>query len=180
MIFHPTPLKDAYTIAWEPRADDRGLFARAFCAEEFARNGLVSTYVQANLSENRVAGTVRGMHFQKAPHAEVKVVRCVQGALYDVIIDIRPESPTYLQSFGTTLSADNGLLMYVPEGFAHGYQAITPGATAFYLVSSPYAPESESGLRFDDPTLNISWPMPVSSVSPKDAAWTLLPPRDSL
>jgi dTDP-4-dehydrorhamnose 3,5-epimerase len=174
MIFHPTPLKDAYTIAWEPRADDRGLFARAFCAEEFACNGLVSSYVQANLSENRVAGTVRGMHFQKPPHAEVKLVRCVRGAIYDVIVDIRPGSPTYLQSFGTTLSADNGLMMYVPTGFAHGYQSLADNSTAFYLVSVPYSPGSESGIRHNDPCVRVSWPLTITSISPKDSAWPFL------
>jgi len=175
MIFHPTPLKDAYTIAWEPRTDDRGLFARAFCAEEFARNGLVSTYVQANLSENRVAGTVRGMHFQKAPNAEVKLVRCVQGAIYDVIVDIRPESTSYLQWFGTTLSATNGLMMYVPKGFAHGYQTLENNSTAFYHVSDPYCPKAEGGIRYNDTRVAIQWPTPVTSVSAKDDSWPILP-----
>jgi dTDP-4-dehydrorhamnose 3,5-epimerase len=174
MIFEPTPLSGAYTIAWEPRSDDRGLFARAFCAEEFLREGLVSSYVQANLSDNHVAGTIRGMHFQKAPHAEVKLVRCVRGALYDVIVDIRPESSTYLECYGATLSAQNGLMMYVPEGFAHGYQSLEKGSTAFYLVSSPYIPGAEGGLRYDDPRLAIRWPIPITSISPKDLTWPLL------
>ena len=180
MIFHPVPLKDAYTIAWESRSDDRGLFARAFCADEFRREGLVSSFAQANLSENRIAGTVRGMHFQKAPHAEVKLVRCVKGAIYDVIVDIRPDSSTYLQWFGTTLSAENGLMMYVPEGFAHGYQSLEDQATAFYLVSTPYAPWAEGGLRHDDPHLAIRWPISVTSVSPKDVAWPLLSERSAV
>jgi dTDP-4-dehydrorhamnose 3,5-epimerase len=176
MIFHPTPLKDAYTIAWEPRTDDRGLFARAFCAEEFARNGLVSNYVQANLSENRVAGTVRGMHFQTPPHAEVKLVRCVRGAIYDVIVDIRPGSPTYFMWFGAVLSADNGLMMYVPEGFAHGYQTLADDSTAFYLVSKAYTPGSERGLRYDDHRIGINWLLPPEKVSLKDANWPLITP----
>jgi dTDP-4-dehydrorhamnose 3,5-epimerase len=180
MIFHPISLKDAYTIAWESRSDDRGLFARVFCADEFRREGLVSSFAQANLSENRRAGTVRGMHFQKAPHAEVKLVRCVKGAIYDVIVDIRPDSSTYLQWFGTTLSSENGLMMYVPEGFAHGYQSLEDHATAFYLVSTPYAPGAEGGLRHDDPHLAIRWPIPVTSVSPKDLEWPLLPERSSV
>lgn len=174
MIFNPTPLKGAYTIAWEPRSDDRGLFARAFCAEEFLNQGLVSSYVQANLSDNQLAGTIRGMHFQKAPHAEVKLVRCVRGALYDVIVDIRPESPSYLKCYGTTLSAANGLMMYVPKGFAHGYQSLEDGSTAFYLVSSPYVPGAEGGLRYDDPQLAIGWPTQITSISAKDSTWPLL------
>jgi len=180
MIFQPIPLKGAYAIAWEPRTDDRGLFARAFCAEEFRREGLVSSFVQANLSESSVAGAVRGMHFQKAPHAEVKVVRCVKGAIYDVIVDIRPDSSTYLQWFGAVLSAENGLMMYAPEGFAHGYQSLEDHATTFYLVSTPYAPGAEGGLRHDDPHLAIRWPIPVTSVSPKDLEWPLLPERSSV
>jgi dTDP-4-dehydrorhamnose 3,5-epimerase len=180
MIFHPAPLKDAYTIAGESRYDDRGLFARAFCADEFRREGLVHSFAQVNLSDNHRAGTIRGMHFQKAPHAEVKLVRCVKGAIYDVIVDIRPDSPTYLQWFGATLSAENGLMMYVPEGFAHGYQSLEDHATAFYLVSTPYAPGAEGGLRHDDPQLAIRWPISVTSVSPKDVAWPLLPERSSV
>jgi len=180
MIFQPIPLKGAYTIAWEPRTDDRGFFARVFCAEEFRREGLVSSFVQANLSESSVAGTVRGMHFQKAPHAEVKLVRCVKGAIYDVIVDIRPDSSTYLQWFGAILSADNGLMMYAPEGFAHGYQSLEDRAAALYLDSTPYAPRAEEGLRHDDPQLAICWPIPVTSISPKDAAWPHLPIRASV
>jgi dTDP-4-dehydrorhamnose 3,5-epimerase len=180
MIFHAIPLKDAYTIAWESRSDDRGLFARAFCADEFRRAGIIFSFAQANLTENRIAGTVRGMHFQKSPHAEVKLVRCVKGAIYDVIVDIRPDSSTYLQWFGTTLSAENGLMMYVPEGFAHGYQSLEDHATVFYLVSTPYAPGAEGGLRHDDPHLAIRWPIPVTSVSPKDVEWPLLLERSSV
>ena len=176
MIFQPTTLKGAYTIAWEPRADDRGFFARAYCAEEFSLHGLVSTFVQANLTENRVAGTVRGMHFQKPPYAEVKLVRCVRGAIYDVIVDIRPRSPTYLTWYAALLSAENGLMMYVPEGFAHGYQTLTDDSTAFYLVSTAYTPGSEGGLRYDDRRLGIDWPLPAKKVSPKDAHWPLITP----
>ena len=176
MIFQPTPLKDAYTIAWEPRTDDRGHFARAYCAEEFAKQGLVPTYVQANLSENRVAGTVRGMHFQKPPDAEVKLVRCMRGSIYDVIVDIRPGSPTYLMWFGAILSANNGLMMYVPEGFAHGYQTLENDSTAFYLVSAAHSPGSEGGLRYDDPRIGVNWPLAPKSLSFKDANWPLIAP----
>jgi len=178
MLFHPTPLADAYTVTWQAREDDRGLFARAFCAEEFGREGLCTSFVQANISTNRWAGTVRGMHFQKPPHAEVKLVRCIKGEIYDVIVDMRPDSPTYLRWFGTELTEANGQMMYVPEGFAHGYQAVTADASVFYLVSTAYAPHAESGLRYDDPRVAIQWPLPITSVSPKDGSWPLLLPHE--
>ena len=150
------------------------MFARAFCAKEFATHGLETAYVQANISTNARAGTVRGMHFQRAPDAEVKLVRCVKGEIYDVIVDMREGSQTYMRAFGAELSDDNGLTMYVPKGFAHGYQALSDGATVFYMVSAFYAPQSEGGLRFDDPKLAIKWPRAVADVSDKDAKWPLL------
>ena len=174
MRFTPTGLAGAHLIHLEPRVDERGLFARAFCAREFAAQGLETSYVQANISTNARAGTVRGMHFQRAPDAEVKLVRCVKGAIYDMIVDMREGSPTYLRSFGAELSDDNGLTMYVPKGFAHGYQALSDGASVFYMVSAFYAPQSEGGLRFDDPKLAIKWPRAVADVSDKDAKWPLL------
>lgn len=174
--FAPTSLAGACLVHLEPRVDERGLFARAFCAKEFAAQGLETSFVQANISTNTHAGTVRGLHFQRAPHAEVKLVRCVKGALYDVIIDMRQGSDSYLRWFGTELNEDNGLMMYVPKGFAHGYQALTDGATAYYMVSAFYAPQAEGGLRFDDPRLAIEWPRAVSEISDKDAQWPLLPP----
>jgi dTDP-4-dehydrorhamnose 3,5-epimerase len=176
MKFEPTPLAGAYLVHLEPRADQRGMFARAFCAEEFAAAGLESSFVQANMSTNTHAGTVRGMHFQRAPHAEAKLVRCIKGAIYDVIVDMREGSATQFRWFGAELSEDNGLAMYVPKGFAHGYQALTDGATVFYFVGAFYAPQSEGGLRFDDPVLSIEWPRAVADVSAKDAAWPLLAP----
>jgi dTDP-4-dehydrorhamnose 3,5-epimerase len=151
------------------------MFARAFCAQEFSAQGLETAFVQANISTTARAGTVRGMHFQREPHAEVKLVRCVKGAIYDVIVDMREGSQTYLRWFGAELSDDNGLAMYVPKGFAHGYQALTDSATAFYMVSAYYAPQAESGLRCDDPRLAIAWPRAVSDLSDKDAKWPLLP-----
>ena len=174
MRFSPTGLAGAYLIHLEPRVDERGLFARAFCAREFAAQGLETSYVQTNISINARAGTVRGMHFQRAPDAEVKLVRCVNGAIYDVIVDMREGSQTYLRAFGAELSDGNGLMMYVPKGFAHGYQALSDGAGVFYMVSAFYAPQSEGGLRFDDPKLAIAWPRPVADVSGKDAKWPLL------
>lgn len=174
MIFTPLPLDGAYLIELERRADARGMFARAFCRDEFAEHGLITEIAQCNLSTNVRAGTLRGLHFQRAPHAEVKLVRCVRGALYDVIVDVRDGSPTYGRWYGAELTEDGGEMMYVPEGFAHGYQALTDGAAAFYMVSAPYAPEAEGGLRYDDPALGIQWPQPVTDLSEKDAGWPLL------
>jgi dTDP-4-dehydrorhamnose 3,5-epimerase len=174
VLFNKTPLEGAYLIELEPRRDDRGHFARAFCAKEFADHGLETSIVQANLSMNAKAGTVRGMHFQRPPHAEVKLVRCVVGELYDVIVDLRENSPTYLEWFGATLSQENGAMMYVPRGFAHGYQSLTDGATAHYMVSASYVASAEGGVRHDDPAIGIKWPGPVVDISPKDGSWPLL------
>lgn len=174
MIFNNTPLHGAYTIALDPRTDSRGYFARAFCAQEFSDHGLETDFVQANISVNEKVGLVRGMHFQTGDNAEVKLVRCVRGAIYDVIADLRPKSPSYLQWFGAELSEDNGLTMYVPQGFAHGYQSLTEGATAHYMVSAYYAPHSEGGVRHNDPAIGIRWPHAVTDLSDKDANWPLL------
>jgi len=174
MKFTPIPIAGGCLIGIEPRFDQRGMFARAFCAQEFAAHGLEISFVQANISTSKRSGTVRGMHFQREPHAEVKLVRCTKGAIYDVIVDMREASETRFGWFGAELSEDNGLTMYVPKGFAHGYQTLTDGATAFYMVSAFYAPESEGGLRFDDPKLSIEWPRAVADISDKDATWPLL------
>jgi len=171
MKFSKTSLQDAVLIDLDKREDERGFFARTFCAEEFANAGLVTSFPQANHSFNRKAGTLRGMHYQKAPHGEVKVVRCVAGAIHDVIIDLRPESPSYLQWEGFELTAANGRMLYVPSGFAHGFQTLTDAAEVTYMVSHPYTPGAEGGLRFDDPAFAITWPRPVSTISEKDAAW---------
>jgi dTDP-4-dehydrorhamnose 3,5-epimerase len=171
MIFHQTPLPDVVLIGLQPRIDDRGAFARIFCADEFKKHGLETQFVQANISKNTNAGTVRGMHFQHEPQAEVKLVHCIAGSIYDVVIDIRKDSATYLKWFGAELSQDNGMMMYVPRGFAHGYQALTDGATVHYMVSAFYAPNAEGGLRHNDPVIGIQWPLPISDVSTKDAAW---------
>jgi dTDP-4-dehydrorhamnose 3,5-epimerase len=175
MRFTPTSLAGAFLIHLDPRVDARGMFARAFCAQEFAGQGLETTFVQANISNNIRAGTVRGLHFQRAPHSEVKLVRCVKGKIYDVIVDMREKSPTYLRWFGTELADDNGLMVYVPKGFAHGYQTLSDGASVYYMVSTFYAPQAEGGLRHDDPKLAIVWPRAVSDVSDKDVQWPLLP-----
>lgn len=174
MIFTEGALPGTYLIDPERKADDRGYFARMFCQEEFAAHGLNQTVAQANLSFNEKRGTLRGMHFQAAPHREVKVVRCMQGALYDVIVDVRPDSDTRGQWMGVELTAENGRALYVPEGFAHGYLTLTDDTEAVYFVSSFYTPGAERGLRYDDPKIGIEWPIPVSVISEKDQSWPAL------
>ena len=171
MIFRETPLQGAYVIELEERNDERGFFARSFCMREFEAHGLKATVAQCNLSYNHKAGTLRGMHYQLPPATEAKLVRCTRGRIYDAIIDLRPESETYLQHFGLELSEDNRKALYVPELFAHGYQALTDGAEVFYQVSEFYAPGMERGLRYDDPAFSIAWPMEVTIISDKDASW---------
>ena len=173
MQFTETKLKGAFIIDLEPRADARGFFARTFCANEFADHGLKPTVAQCNLSFNYKKGTLRGMHYQIAPATETKLVRCTQGAIYDVIIDMRPESPTYLSHIGVELTAENRRALYIPEMFAHGYQALTDGAEVVYQVGEFYTPGYERGLRYNDPAFNIEWPLSVSEISQKDAAWPL-------
>jgi dTDP-4-dehydrorhamnose 3,5-epimerase len=171
MIFEATNLKDAFVIDLEIRSDDRGGFARTFCAKEFEEHGLKPMVAQCNMSFNYKKGTLRGMHYQLSPAAETKLVRCTRGAIYDVIIDIRPDSPTYMQHFGIELTADNRKALYVPEMFAHGYQALTDDAEVVYQVGEFYSPGYEQGLRYDDPTFGIEWPIPVTVISEKDAKW---------
>jgi dTDP-4-dehydrorhamnose 3,5-epimerase len=173
MKFIPSPLSGAYLIEIEPRGDDRGFFARAFCEQEFKRQGLDSQFCQVNNSFTAKKGTLRGMHYQLVPSAEVKIVRVVSGALYDVIADLRPDSPTFGKSFGAELSAKNRTSMYVPRGFAHGFLTLTDDVEAMYLVSASYAPQLERGLRFDDPWLAIKWPDAPIEISSKDSAWPL-------
>jgi dTDP-4-dehydrorhamnose 3,5-epimerase len=174
MIFTESGLKDAYIIDLEEKHDNRGFFARTFCAKEFEAHGLKSVVAQCNLSFNHKKGTLRGMHYQIPPAAETKLIRCTQGAIYDVIIDMRPESPTYLQHIGVELTAENHRALYVPEMFAHGYQALTDGAEVVYQVGEFYTPGYERGLRFDDPFFNIQWPMEVTVISEKDQNWPLM------
>jgi dTDP-4-dehydrorhamnose 3,5-epimerase len=169
VIFRELELPGAFAIDLEPRRDERGFFARAFCGNEFAQHGLETAVVQANLSQNVARGTLRGMHYQRAPYAEVKVVRCVSGAIYDVIIDIRPESPTYRKWLGVELTRDNRRALYVPEGFAHGYQALEDDSEVLYLVSQFYTPSHEAAIRWNDPQFSVRWPLPDPILSPKDA-----------
>ena len=174
MIFTETKLKGAFIIDLERREDDRGFFARGFCQNEFAAHGLKPLIAQANLAFNKRTGTLRGMHFQFPPHAETKLVRATRGAILDIIVDLRPESPTYLQHVEVELSADNHRALYVPERFAHGYQALEDATETSYQVGEFYAPGSEGGLSPFDPRLGLKWPLPVSVISPKDAAWAPL------
>ena len=179
MNFTPTRLADAVLVDPTIHGDDRGSFARTFCAETFRRHGLKDGFVQANHSANRLRGTLRGLHFQKGSAAEVKLVRAVAGAVWDVIVDMRPTSPTYRQWQGFELSAANRRMLYVPEGFAHGFQTLTDGAEVTYQVSAPYTPAAEGGIRWNDPALGIDWPLPVSVISDKDANWPALEPAQA-
>ncbi|HEV2720617.1 MAG TPA: dTDP-4-dehydrorhamnose 3,5-epimerase [Thermoanaerobaculia bacterium] len=171
MRFVETLLAGAFLVEPEPRADARGFFARTFCAAEFAERGLASAFVQSNVSFNHAAGTLRGMHYQLPPSAETKLVRCTSGAVYDVIVDLRPGSPTYLRHFGVELTAANRRALYVPAMFAHGYETLSDGAEVVYQVDAFYAPDCERGLRHDDPALGIRWPLPVRVISEKDQSW---------
>jgi dTDP-4-dehydrorhamnose 3,5-epimerase len=171
MIFTETKLEGAFVIDIERRPDERGFFARAFCQHEFARQGLRPVIAQANLAFNTRKGTLRGMHFQFPPAAETKLVRATRGAILDIIVDLRPESPTYLDHVAVELSQDNRRALYVPERFAHGYQVLEDGTETSYQVGEFYAPEAEGGLFYADPRLGLEWPLPVAEISPKDAAW---------
>lgn len=174
MIFTETKLKGAFIIDLEPRGDDRGFFARSFCQREFEAHGLKPVIAQANLSFNYRKGTVRGLHFQSPPAAETKFVRCCRGAIMDVIVDLRPESSTYLQHVAVELTADNRRGLYVPERFAHGYQVLEDNTETTYQVGEFYTPSAEGGLRYNDPRLGIDWPLAVSDISEKDQRWPLL------
>ena len=174
MIFTPAPLAGAFVVELERREDERGFFARSFCQDEFAAHGLKTTIAQANVAFSRYRGTLRGMHFQFPPKAETKLVRATRGAVLDIIVDLRPESPTYLDHVSVELSADNGRAIYVPERFGHGYQTLEDDTETSYQVGEFYAPETEGGLRYDDPRLGLSWPLPVASMSEKDQGWVPL------
>jgi len=168
MIFTPTPLAGAFLVELEKRGDERGFFARAFCEREFAAQGLPTHFVQVNDSHSAQRGTLRGMHYQLAPKAETKLVRCIRGALYDVILDLRQGSPSFGQSFGAELSAANRRMLVVPKGFAHGFITLADDTEAFYFVDEFYAPELERGVRWDDPRFAIRWPLAPAVLSDKD------------
>lgn len=171
MKFTPTRFADAWLIELEPIGDERGFFARSFCVNEFRDKGLETTFAQHSRSLSSDKGTLRGMHFQTAPHSEVKLVSCLQGALYDVIIDLRPASPTFRQWQGFELSAANRHQLYIPKGFAHGFQTLEENTEVNYLISEFYAPQAASGVRYNDPQFDITWPLAITVLSEKDQNW---------
>jgi len=171
MEFHSTKLRDAYLVQLEPARDNRGFFARTFCVEEFAARGLETNYPQHSISFSTRKGTLRGMHYQRDQHSEAKLVRCTQGAILDVIIDIRPDSSTFRRWQAFELSSVNGHQLYIPKGFAHGFQTLSNDVEVTYLISAPYKPEAAHGIRYDDPAFGISWPLPVTELSEKDLQW---------
>jgi dTDP-4-dehydrorhamnose 3,5-epimerase len=174
VIIRTTPLSGVAVVDLERKEDDRGFFARTFDRRAFADAGLEPLVEQCNLSYNHRAGTLRGMHYQVAPAAEAKLVRCTAGAIIDVVVDVRADSPTHLEHFAVELTADSRRALYVPPMFAHGYQTLTDDAEVTYQVSEAYTPGTERGLRYDDPAVGLSWPLPVTVVSAKDASWALL------
>jgi dTDP-4-dehydrorhamnose 3,5-epimerase len=171
MIFTETRLKGAYRIDLELREDDRGFLARSFCQHEFAARDLKTAIAQSNVSFNRRKGTLRGMHFQTAPKAEAKLVRCSRGAIYDVIIDLRPESATYCLWDAVELTADNNRMLYIPEGFAHGFQTLADNTDVFYQMFEFYSPAHANGVRWDDPAFGITWPVADTIISEKDRSY---------
>lgn len=171
MQFSPTRLQDVRLIEMDPIHDHRGYFARTFCTREFAEAGLATEYVQHSISHTLHTGTVRGMHFQHAPDAEVKVVRCLAGAIYDVLIDLRPTSLTFMQWEAFELSGGDGRQIYIPPGFAHGFQSRAPATTVSYMMSAFHAAAAAAGIRHDDPAFRIDWPLPVAEISDRDRSW---------
>lgn len=171
VIFRETALRGAFTIDLDRVEDERGFFARSWCVKEFESNGLDARLVQCNISYNKLRGTLRGMHYQIAPAAEVKVVRCTSGAIYDVIIDLRPEAPTYKEHFSVILSSENHRMLYIPEQFAHGFLTLADDTEVMYQMSEFYIPDCARGLRWDDPSFGIVWPEEVRVISGKDRAY---------
>lgn len=174
MVFEEKKLNGVWIIRPEVVEDKRGFFARIVCENEFAKHGLPNQWKQQNIAYNYKKGTLRGMHFQKGAHAEIKVVRCTRGAIYDVVIDLRKDSSTYLQWIGTELTEENHAMFYIPEGFAHGYITLTDHTEISYLVSAFYSPGAESGIRYDDPKVGIEWPVAPTIISDKDSSWPYL------
>jgi dTDP-4-dehydrorhamnose 3,5-epimerase len=171
MRYIETPLAGAFVIEPERFEDERGFFARTFCAKEFAERGLDSRVSQANVSYNERRGTLRGMHYQRPPHAEAKLVRCTRGAIHDVIVDLRPDSTTYLGHFAVRLDEDNRTMLYVPEGCAHGYLTLADRTEVAYVMSEAYSPDHGAGVRYDDPAFGIAWPEPVRVILERDRTY---------
>jgi dTDP-4-dehydrorhamnose 3,5-epimerase len=174
MLFTETEIAGVYVIDLKRLDDDRGWFARSFCTDEFAAHGIDPDVVQCNVSYSNREGTIRGLHYQAPPSAEGKLVRCTSGAIYDVAVDIRPDSPTYLHHVAVELTAENRSALFVPKLFAHGFQTLHDGTEVFYQMTFAYDPAAGAGLRYDDPKLGIAWPLPVSEISDRDAALPLL------
>ncbi len=174
MHFRATDISGVQVIDPAPHADDRGRFMRAWCLREFAENGIDFVPLQANMGYSFLKGTLRGMHFQMAPEPEAKLVRCTQGAMFDVALDLRPDSPTYGKWYGAELTAENARMLYVPEYCAHGYQTLADGTEMHYMASALYAPSAARGVRFDDPMFQIDWPLAVTAISDQDRAWPLI------
>ncbi|MCK9877226.1 dTDP-4-dehydrorhamnose 3,5-epimerase family protein [Frankia sp. AgPm24] len=175
MIVTPTAIDGVWIVDVEPFTDARGMFARTFCAREFAAAGLTVEVAQASVAYNATAGTIRGLHWAHEPVRETKLVRVTRGALLDVVVDVRPDSPTHLRHVAVELSADNHRALFIAAGLAHGYQTLVDATEATYQMNVPFTPGHDRGLRFDDPRLAIAWPLPVSVISDKDRAWSLLP-----
>src|SRR5262245_29010508 len=171
MIFTPTKIQGVFVIELEPRRDERGFFARQWCAEEFTRAGLDARVAQINTARSLAVGTLRGVHYQKAPNAEVKLVRCTRGAVFDVAVDLRISSPTFGQWFGTELDDESGRMLYIPEGCGHGYLTLAPNTDVVYQASVPYAPKSATGVRYDDPSFDIMWPGAIRVISSQAQHW---------
>ncbi len=174
MRFLPTELDGVMLLQPERNEDERGYFARLWCEREFAEQGLNTNLTQINVSHNRVRGTLRGMHFQIAPHAEIKIVRCNRGSIFDVVVDVRSDSPTYCRWQGFQLNQANGDMLYIPEGFAHGFLTLSDDVEVYYQMSTGYSAESARGLRWDDPALGIYWPGEVKVISQRDQDWPRL------
>lgn len=174
MIFNPTKLEGVYIIVQEPRDDERGYFSRIFCKEELAREGISFEIVQASHSFTKDKGTIRGVHFQKEPKSEDKIVQCLRGKIYDVVVDLRKDSSTFGQWIAEELSEDNKKIFFIPKGYAHGFQTLTDNCLVQYFMNEFYSPEHASGVRFDDPAFNISWPVKDPILSEKDKNWPLL------
>ena len=171
MIFKETKIAGVFVVELEPRRDERGYFARQWCIDEFTRAGLDCTTVQINTARSVMAGTLRGIHYQRAPHDEVKLVRCTRGSVFDVAVDLRNDSPTFCQWVGVELDEDSGRMLYIPKGCGHGYLTLAPNTDLAYQTSAPYAPQSATGVRYDDPAFGIVWPGPIAVVSAQDRNW---------
>ncbi len=174
MKFQQTRLEGLFLVELEPRGDHRGFLARTYCDQEFAAQGLNTRWPQCNWTRTSEVGALRGMHYQAEPDPEIKLIRCVAGAVWDCIVDVRPDSPTFGQWEAFELTPDNGRQLYVPAGFAHGFQCLKPDSEMFYMMSAVYVPELARGLRFDDPAVDIKWPLPVGNMSARDQQLPLL------